>query len=241
MAFKSAANTFTPPATPFTLVQAYNMPGNNTAASCTPACSAQTIPSTGSGNLLVLVAADYGASGTYISSVSAGGMSFTIPTGANTCKIATTTGRTLSCAYVLSSTSGVTSVTPTMSGSDSTVVFAWYEVHRPTGSFVLDVQNSSQRAAATSFLGADLTALTGTNDFLLQCEVGAGGMSSQSLYPGAVLDNNGFNENLLIASAGDYYAQCVVLLNSANGTATTWQYPSGIGLGPSAAMGLAAK
>jgi hypothetical protein len=167
MAFKSSAGTFT--ATPSNIwsiinpAAAYQVmpPASFARVSCTPACPALTIPSTGSGHLLFMhvygLASGYG----HLSSVSGGG-SWVIPTGAKTCQITWSFGA-ISCGWVLSSASGVTTVTPTMSAA-GTYDFAIYEVSKSSGSITLDAQNSTYNGSASRTpSGQALTLTNGTS------------------------------------------------------------------------------
>ena len=228
----------------FTEVQGYSpSAGGITARS--PTCTL-TVPATATiGNLVMLVAADVGASSQqYLSSVSGTGFgTFTVPSGANTCQIGITGSgkRKISCAYATVTTIGETSVSVTMASSTSNVAFAWYEISRTGGSFSLDDQVSSQPAAGNTFTGPTLT-LSGSNDVIFQCALAPGGISGVSLMLQGITDNSGFLSSVVfVGSAGDYASACGLLPNTVNGTGPTWAYPGGAGLGPEAAFGIAFK
>lgn len=201
IAFKSSAGSFAPPPSqPISVVNyaSINVP------SCNVTCSL-TIPSTGSGHLLYLQSGTL--QGTHITSVSGGG-TWVIPSGANTCQVTLSPSDTLSCAYALSSTGGVTTLNVTMSGS-SNVSFTVSEVASASGSFVLDAQGSATNAASYNPKGVTVT-VTGTNDVIFQAAFVPGGTSSVSSYTQGnlnFLNNDG--------------AQ-VARLNTADGTAPTW-------------------
>jgi hypothetical protein len=232
IAFKSTLGSFTPPATAMSMVNAAWTNGG--AISCNPTCSL-TIPSTGTGHLLYLESATL--DGTHITSVGGGG-TWVVPSG---CQIAIpSTGDTLSCAYVLSSTAGATSANITMSGS-SAVTFALSEIASTGGPFTFDVQGSATNGASLSPGGVPLT-LTGTNDVIFQSIFVPGGTSGATWYP---LSNNWvfFNNN----------AAQVALLNASSGVRPFWvdeqnnttvvtgvAFRTGTALAPAPPTGLAA-
>ena len=172
IAFKSSLGIFSGPQRKMTAVNYVNTNGIN----CSPSCSL-TIPATGSGNLLYLEAADL--NGAHISSVSGAG-AWVVPTGTNTCRN-TIGGDALSCAYVLSTTAGVTSLNITMTGSGSTS-FAVTEVSPQGGAFSLDVQGSTQNAASYNPSGQPLT-LSGADDVIFQTIFIPGGTTAVTYYP----------------------------------------------------------
>jgi hypothetical protein len=173
IAFKSSLGSFTPPVPPMSMVNYASTNGGN--FNCHPTCSL-AVPATGAGHLLYLQSATL--NGTHITSVSGGG-TWVVPSG---CQIAIpSTGDTLSCAYVLSSTAGATSVNITMSGS-SAVGFAASEIASTSGPFTLDVQGSATNSASYSPGGVPLT-LTGTNDAIFQAIFVPGGSSGVTEYP----------------------------------------------------------
>ena len=181
IAFKSTAGSFTPPAPgPMSLVSfvdpdpAQGLNGLN----CAPSCSL-TVPSTGSGHLLYLEAAN--TSGVFLGSVSGGG-TWAVPAS---CQIkgGQSSGNALSCAYVLSSSSTpVTAINITMAGNANTN-FAFYEVSSTTGSFSLDTSSSATNAASRNPSGASLTLSPGATDVVFQSISVFGGTSSLSYFP----------------------------------------------------------
>jgi len=181
IAFKSSAGSFTPPAAgPMSLVSfvdpdpASGLNGLN----CAPSCSL-TVPSTGSGHLLYLEAAN--TSGVFLGSVSGGG-TWVVP---SSCQIrgGQSSGNALSCAYVLSTSSTpVTAINITMAGNANTM-FAFYEVATTSGTFAFDTTNTATNAASTSPSGASLSLSQGVTDVVFQSIFVFGGTSSLSYFP----------------------------------------------------------
>lgn len=193
IAFKSTAGSFTPPTKPISVVNFTSTGLNGT--SCSPTCSI-SVPSTGAGNLLFIEAANL--NNNFISSVSGGGTGWVIPSGGNSCRISYVLAgnNALSCAYLLSSTAGATSISITMTGGGAEFFSIW-EVTSTAGAFAFDTQSSTQNSASFSPPGAALS-LTGTNDAVFQAIFVPGGTSSgsylmQPRIPGASL--NFFNNN----------------------------------------------
>jgi len=173
IAFKSTAGGFSPPPNTMSVVNYASTGGGN--IGCTPTCSLP-VPSIAAGHLLYLQSATL--NGTHITSTSGGG-TWVVPSG---CQVAIpSTSDVLSCAYVLSSTAGATSVNITMSGS-SAVGFAFWEVSTTGGSFAFDVVGSATNTASTSPGGVTLT-LNGNNDAIFQAAFVPGGSSGVTWYP----------------------------------------------------------
>lgn len=203
IAFKSTAGSFTPPPSPLSMVSFKNL----TAVSCSPSCSL-AVPSTGSGHLLYLEAGNH--SSNRISSVTGGG-TWVAPSGANTCQITLSGSDALSCAYVLSSAPGATSLNVTMTGTCN-CSFAVWEVATTTGTFALDVQGSATNAASFYPNGVRLP-LTGSNDVAFQAIFVPGGTSGDTLYPYTSQNSiNFFNTD----------AGVVARLNTADGSAPVY-------------------
>ena len=191
IAFKSSAGSFTTTSsTNFSLVQ-YTLPTNTSAGNagqvaCNPTC-VLTVPSTGAGNLLFLVEGDTGSNHRQISSVS-GGALWVVPTGANTCAA----NNTLSCAYVLSSIAGTTSVTVTLTGNTTTATagFSWWEFNRVSGTWSLDTQGAKINVNTISPVSPTVTC-SGTNDVVISAIGATGGVSGMQYamvgnFPGAM-------------------------------------------------------
>lgn len=209
IAFKSSDLSFTPPTTPISLVN-FSVAQN---LNCNPSCSF-TIPSTGSGHLLYVEAGDL--TNGFISSVSGGG-TWVVPSGSNTCRIAlgsSSSGDALSCAYVLSSTSGATSLSVTMTGTAS-VSFAVAELASGSGPFSFDVQGSTTNGSSSNPTGQALT-LTGTKDAIFQAVFQPGGTSGDTLYPLATTASTS-SVNFMDNNAG-----IAMLLNTSSGAPPSW-------------------
>lgn len=164
IAFKITGASYSPQANTFSNV--WPTPGDGfqiRQTNCGPTCTAINWPgTTGTGHLLFLFVGQ-NSNNAVISSVSGGG-TWVIPTGASTCQNTSVSTNPLSCAYVLSSTSGNTSITVTMNTSCTTCNFYMAEVSRSSGSFVLDSQNSSEVATATNPVAGQTLTLSGTID-----------------------------------------------------------------------------
>jgi hypothetical protein len=197
LALKSSAGPFIfTGSTNLSLVQ-YTLPTNTGAGSagqvnCTPACPALTaFSSTGSGNLLVLIEGDTGSSHRNLSSITDNqSETWTVPTGAGSCGL----NAGVSCAYVLSSTAGVTSITPTLAGTTggASAGFSLWEFHRTTGSWTLDCQGAKTQTGVTLPVSPTITC-TGTNDVVIAAVAGSGGVSGMTYgmmgdFPGAALN-----------------------------------------------------
>jgi len=129
---------------------------------CSPTCTL-SISSTGSGHLLVLVYATGYSPGTSISSVTGGGT--WVASGA--CVSQDTTGGSgIDIAYVLSSSSGTTSLSITVSHSDTLAAFAFAEYSGGTASLDGSCQTISNQSASTHPLSAAITT-AGTNDLIV--------------------------------------------------------------------------
>lgn len=236
MAFKTSAGTYTSPSTPFTWVNfatTYVLSGGHIA--CNPTCPAFTIPSTGNGNLLFLEMSD--GNQHVIQSVNDGTNTFTVPSGPNTCQITNATVGGLSCAYLLSSTSGKTTLNVTVSGGGAipapNISLAYYEISRASGSFVVDAQGSTLNPTSVNVPGQSLApgctgcsnALTGAYVTIFQAQQASGGPDGFTLYPYPFI-NKGLN-----VQGGGWtfdlnYANTGLLLNTKNGAAPYGQTPS---------------
>src|SRR6267142_2968951 len=189
IAFKSSAGIFTPPTPQYSVVNFKAV-----TQTCSPTC-ALSFPATGAGHLLYLEAADL--NNDHIVSVNGGG-NWVVPTGANTCQInyVQAGNNAFSCAYVLSSVAGATSINVTLNGNSSTGFGIW-EIATTSGTFTLDTQGSHVNAASFAPPGQALT-LNGANDVIFQMGFVPGGASAVSYYPQSYIDHNStyilFNE-----------------------------------------------
>ena len=172
--FATGAAKSAPTSNTFTRVQFVNT--SNTCTACTT--FSLTVPSTGSGHLLVLVAAAYNGTAGGISSttVPTGGGTWVVPAGCATSNSGTFSN--VSCAYVLSSTSGATAVSITMSASNN-YTFWYYEYSFTQGSTSLDgtPASVSDTTAATTQPGAVLP-ITGSSDLIIHIAASNSGLSS---------------------------------------------------------------
>jgi hypothetical protein len=183
----------------------------NTACPTSGTTCAVTVTSTGTGHIMVAIAFRDTAGATQtISSVSGAG-TWVHPTGAN--GVDATAGSSDS-AYNLSSTSGVTSITLTLSAAVATTWAACVEEYSFTASGVaFDVAGSrDQSTAAANFTGVGLT-LAGGNQLIVQYGNDSGTCSGVSAGYGDTV----FPNNNCLADA----------LNTSSGTAPTWTSTSG--------------
>jgi len=216
IAFKSTAGIFTPPS-----YQNQNsiVSFQTVTQTCSPTCSIP-VQSTGAGHLLFVMAADL--NNVHINSVSGGG-TWVVPTGANTCQInyVQAGNNAFSCAYVLSSTAGVSSISVTLSGNSSTGFGIW-EIASSTGlAWTLDAQGSHVNVASAAPPGQSLT-ISATNDVIFQGGFAPGGASGVSVYPQTYIRSGGIGY-ILFNEASE-----AVLLNSGPGPAAptpTWIDP----------------
>lgn len=194
-----------------------------TATNCSPTCTL-TIPSTSSGNLLRVFAVD-NAGSHYISSVSDGTNSFTVPSSCESTK--DSAGLQSNCAYLLSSNSGKTSLSITMTGNSTSVYFSYWEVHKPTGSWTLD---SGSPACTLNSSGTYTPAgqvLTFNNTILPHIEfqsiTASGGVGGATNYPWQF--NSG---SLYVGQMGGAPANIsadLAILNTTNNVTTVWTTP----------------
>jgi hypothetical protein len=221
LCFKSSAGIFAGPATPFSMVQVQIA---NTGTTCNSTCTLSIDP-TKAGDLLFLFAGTESSS--VLSSVTSGSDTFTVPSGLSSCaKSASSGGQTigLSCAYVLSSHSGDTSLTITMS-TNATPGFWFMEVSRLRGSWTLDTQGQTLGALdaripttgtnPASYLpsGVALT-LRGNNDAIFAEFADSGGACGSTLLPWI------FPQYVLNPDVSGF-----ALLNSMNASAETYCNP----------------
>jgi hypothetical protein len=178
IAFKSTSGSFTSPTPVFNFANITSPPGASE-YNCSPTCSI-TIPSTTAGNLLFIEASTE-VSNDYISSISGGG-TWVVPTMGCQEQITSPATLNVSCAYTLSATGSTTSLSITMAGSSSATGIAIYEVHRTSGSWVLDTDGATANAASFTPTLQPLT-LSGTNDVVFQAMGDTGGIETCQFYP----------------------------------------------------------
>lgn len=178
--------------------------GNVTIPSCSAGVCTMHIQSTSSGHLLFLWLWNE-TTNAFISSITdSGSESWVVPAGCKKSALSNGTPYTVSCAYVLSSASGVTTLTLNEAVASGTPGFAMYEVSRTGGSFVFDasaagtVTNGTQYQVTTPAL-----TITGTNDLAFQTLAEQGGPVAgcasanapylgylSTTYPSSILDAN---------------------------------------------------
>ena len=193
MAFKSTAGTFTPPTARYSIVQFLPTAGTPTGSACST-CTLTLPQATGAGNLLFVEAASQ--FGAFITGVNDGhGGVWAAPSGANTCRlggaITGVSSAMASCAYLLSSAAGITTLTITMSGSSSANFGVW-EVSSSTGApFTVDAQGSAYQSTTTNFYpnGVPFTGLK-DDDVIFQTGWLEGGSLGPTSYPYPAIDRN---------------------------------------------------
>ena len=161
-AFKSQAASFSPTTPLFTWSNAMTvgilLPNRTNTISCAPNCSVTLPNTTGTGHLGMLVGINVGGSGA-ISTIANGG-TWTVPTGASTCQESASATNRLSCGYNLSTTSGTTNVNVAVTVNGN-YQFAYFEISRTGGSFLLDSQNSSYNSSSSSTISGQALTITG--------------------------------------------------------------------------------
>lgn len=223
-AFKSQGLSYSPTAPLFSWANANTqdpsiiLPGRATTVPCNPTCSLTLVTTTATGHLGVLLALNNGAAGV-ISSVTGAG-TWTVPTGASTCQQAGLTTKALSCAYNLSMTSGVTSLSVTASANGN-YQFAYFDDSRTGGSNLLDGQNSVFNAGGSATVSAPSVTVTGPDACFVSFAFtqSAGVEVNQSYYP-QPRDANQWLEIGTIGSVG-------MLLNVPNGAPLPVLYMQG--------------
>lgn len=220
-AFKSQGAAYSPTGPIFTWANASTtgtlLPSRNTTVSCAPTCVLTLFNTTGTGRLGMLVGIAIGGAG-YISSVTNAG-TWVVPTAANTCREPSATSSVLSCAYNLSTTSGATtlSVTVTVNGNYQ---FAYFEISRSSGSFLLDSQNSSFNGSSSATISGQALTITGPDAcFQAWGMTGSTFETIQTYYP-QPRDANQWQVTGALGSVG-------MLLDAPNGTPTTTVYLQG--------------
>jgi len=176
-----------------------------------------TVSSTGSGHLL-FVQGYYSAGSTeFITSVSGGG-TWVIPSSCQQGYSAI--GAANSCAYVLSSSSGTTSVSIGFSGTSTTWAFAFYEVSTSLTGFSLDaIATSTYSTSNTAPAGQALT-LTGSEDVIIQQ------IQCDTSFPTSTYINESYNYEQ-VQSAQPFGS--AYLLNTTTGTAPAWVWNANSG------------
>jgi hypothetical protein len=243
VAFKSSGGSFAAPAKPFSQLYLGSPASISAQGSCTPTCPAVTLPftTTSTGKLIMVMAQVLpGATQATISSITDNqGETWTIPSGASTCK---QTGGTidLSCAYVITTTTGsVSTFTATMS-ANTTAQFMFYGVGASSGTIALDAQNSSTTSGSNTIVtGQTLSLSGGTSGMVDVCfaEMGWAGTGTSPVEVAAYLYMAPQGANFFGGFSGnDANGGSMISLNQRNGnppkmmlsSAATSQESSGI-------------
>jgi hypothetical protein len=222
IAFKTSNGNFAQPIyNPAWTINQWAVPLSGAVESCSPGCGALTVTSTGASHALLLVEAS-SDNGVYLSSLSDNkSQSWTVPT---TCRGTNTTpNQSLSCAYVLSSASGVTTITPTLTGSSTTAAFGLWELSKAYGSIALDAIGATALGVPNSNYTYSSQALTisGQNDACVQASWdygGAAGIQSYQQNPGIY----NLGDNLFVGSANLFFGQSAIQLNANSGSSVFW-------------------
>lgn len=178
---------------------------------CVAAVCTLTVPSTGTGNGLIVQAMNTNG----VSSISTvtGGGTWVVPAG---CHVTSGPVGGQDAAYALSSSSGTTSVVITFSASPGDTALFYREVSWSGSSISFDVCGTASRASATTSAGPTLT-LTGTSYSIGQiCSQDSGRPTSIT----SPYNTNFVNVNDAAASLG--FTAGTVALNQSAGTAPTW-------------------
>lgn len=154
------------------------------------------------------------SSGVNVSSVSGGG-TWVVPTSCQQLLTQSSTNYQLSCAFVLSSTSGTSSLSITMESNASPGV-AYWEVSRTGGSFVLDQTTKGTLAASFTPQIGSLPTLSGTNDVIFHALMAPGGIG------GVTMDIQAGDPNGMFIWLGQTGAG--ILLNTTNVNGPFWVY-----------------
>jgi hypothetical protein len=165
IAFKSSLGSFTvSPSAIWTPVnmQLQSLTGSGT--SCSPSCSLTIQSTAGSDAFVVWV---IGPAGDFLSSCSLSSTNCTVPTGAGTCQISQASVGAISCGYITSDPSGVTTLSITMTAS-ATYYFGAYEISKSGGSISLAGQGSTSVATATNTPTGQAVSLSAGNYFVFQ-------------------------------------------------------------------------
>jgi hypothetical protein len=154
----------------WTLIQ---HPNNSACTASATSCTITMTQATGSGNLLIGVVLPGGTSKTF-STGTAGAGTWVHPTG---CAASDTTAGSADIGYVLSSTSGVSSIVLTISAAASAATWSAevveYHFTSPPSAFDVCSERDASTAAA-NLAGVSVGTISGTNDVVVQYGLFAG-------------------------------------------------------------------
>jgi hypothetical protein len=190
------------------------------ATSCNSTSCSITVSSTGSGHLGVIWIISQNGTGSSISSVSGGG-TWVVPSPGTSACSNNTIGASL-CAYNLSLSSGVTSISITTNGFmfDSVIEFLEYS-WTGGGSATLDTQSSTAGTGVfnTSWPGQSLT-LSGSSDVIVQ------GISLSDGPCSSITSPYTNPADFTASSAGTGWLGIGGSINTSSGSAPTWSCSS---------------
>lgn len=219
IAFKTDAGLFTPPTPIFSIVN-YSLPTFPTPANCSPTCNI-TITSTGTGHLMFVTEIDSAGAGNNTMAITG----YTAPAGCH--KNGATGNWEANCAYLLSSSSGVTSLPVTFSGNVATAFFAVWEIAKIGGGITLDTVASTLNAGAANFMpqGQVLTLANNSPHVTFQAIAASGGVDGATFYPFPWFD--GVPNGTALGTNGNSgsSASNAVLLNDTVGQRPVWPFP----------------
>lgn len=227
IAFKSNAGVFTVGTSPVMSLVNYATGPSQGPTTCSNTCSL-TVPSTTSGNAGILVWGTNVSGYGHLSSATVGGSSLTVPAAASTsCVVLGVTSSTetenLGCAYITSLPASATSVSMTFSASAANAYFGWFELNRTSGSWFSDNQCSATDTASTNPVSCSLSPLSGSNDALIYCAAGFGGIGVGSL------ETQPWTANGTGLGGGEFGASesCGLISNTTTTTAPILVYENG--------------
>lgn len=167
-----------------------------------------TVSSTGSGHVIVVVFTVAG-SGKALTGVAGGGTY----THCTSCSSNNTNGSSSDISYTLNSASGATTITPSYQVIGVAGKADIFEYSFSGASVAFDVGGNIQNTTNTLRGGVDLTALTGTNDLLIQA-IATNSVINVTAISGAYTDATDLGSQFGFAAAK----------NTATGTAPTWTF-----------------
>lgn len=170
-------------------------------------CPALTVSATGAGNVGVIMLLNAQASGHNIASVSGGG-TWVIP-AASACELGNNNEGDVSCAYILSLTGGVTSITVTMNAASTLTDVTYWEYSVSPGPALLDTTGTVRNTSASTSQTCNTLTLTGTKDIIVSGIVNSAGNVSSVASPYGNLLATSFkgasdNENTAVGTGPTY-------------------------------------
>jgi hypothetical protein len=167
---------------------------------CSPACTAMTVPTTVVGDLVTIELFNV-AGGVSISSVSGGG-TWVVP-GGTSCNASQAGAGHVHCAFMLGAASAVTSITITMTGSQGGNFFNIRSYHPSSTTAVAEtVPAGTTSSSCSNNCNAPSVTLTGTSDVIVSTiATGDSGCSAASPFGNFTApDGDGMADNLNTSS-----------------------------------------